>query len=131
MVVLVGLANGKSGPEIAEAMGVELNTIRSHVSHIFKDLEVESRSHAVAVAMRFGMIAPEQIVLAGECPGARVMPNFCRCSCELCAEGRCAEHYRRYKLLGERPSKLCSSGRHTHCTDQECTCTCGHITEED
>jgi DNA-binding CsgD family transcriptional regulator len=130
LAVLVGIVNGKTNAEMARAMCVTEDTVASHVWGLFKKLEIHdrgsgSRGLAVALGMRYGLITPDQVVLEGECPGARVMPNWCRCSCNLCQTGDCAEHWRL-----ENTSWLCHARRHSHCHEEGCICPCGHDSPE-
>ncbi|MGE3799547.1 MAG: response regulator transcription factor [Candidatus Kapaibacterium sp.] len=48
--VLTHIAEGRTNPEIAEALFLSPNTIKSHVSNIYRKLDVERRAQAVARA---------------------------------------------------------------------------------
>ena len=48
---------GWNNSEIAEKLFVSPSTIKSHVSHILRKLDVASRTEAVAVALRHRLIA--------------------------------------------------------------------------
>ena len=50
--VLCRIAAGESAPIIARAMHLSLNTVKTHVHHLYDKLEVSDRAAAVAVAMR-------------------------------------------------------------------------------
>ncbi len=50
--VLQLMVNGRSNPEIAEALMVSRSTIKTHVSHILDKLGVSSRLEAVTLAIR-------------------------------------------------------------------------------
>ena len=54
--VLALLAQGRSNPEIAEALSISRKTVAVHVSNILGRLGVESRSAAVAVAIRANLV---------------------------------------------------------------------------
>jgi PAS domain S-box-containing protein len=54
--VLQLAARGQSGREIAEALVVSPATVKSHLEHIYRKLEVSDRAEAVAHAMRSGLI---------------------------------------------------------------------------
>jgi len=41
------LANGKLYKEIADQLGIALNTVKNHIQHIYEKLHVQSRTHAV------------------------------------------------------------------------------------
>jgi predicted ATPase/DNA-binding CsgD family transcriptional regulator len=49
------IARGMSNPEIAEHLFVAINTVKVHVSHIFRKLDVSSRSELAAGATRRGL----------------------------------------------------------------------------
>ncbi|MBI1781816.1 MAG: DNA-binding response regulator [Sphingobacteriales bacterium] len=54
--VLELMAKGRSNQEIADALFVSLNTIKTHCSGIFFKLEVKRRTEAVETARRIGLI---------------------------------------------------------------------------
>jgi non-specific serine/threonine protein kinase len=54
--VLRLLAEGQSNREIAEALGLRYRTVTSHVSSILSKLDAPSRTSALAVAMRRGLL---------------------------------------------------------------------------
>lgn len=56
--VLAGLALGLSYEQCALRTGVTINTVRSHVRSIYRKLEVTSKTEAVLVALRLGVISP-------------------------------------------------------------------------
>jgi LuxR family maltose regulon positive regulatory protein len=128
--VLVGLANGKNDREMARAMSIAPATVHSHVAHLFHDLNVHSREHAVAIGLKLGFIELRQIVLEGECPGPSPFPNYCRCDCMGCVKDQCVEHIRSVTWLGAAPSHWCKRRLHSHCIAKDCTCGCGHNNEE-
>ena len=53
--VLRLLAQGKSNKEIARALSVTEQTVKSHVSHVLDKLDVPSRTQAALYAMRTGL----------------------------------------------------------------------------
>ncbi|QSB06997.1 response regulator transcription factor [Natronoglycomyces albus] len=55
--VLKLLATGASNQEIARSLFVTEATIKSHLTHIFRKLEVDSRSRAVHIAQETGLIS--------------------------------------------------------------------------
>jgi DNA-binding NarL/FixJ family response regulator len=55
--VLILLANGLAGPEVADQLGVSDGTVRSHVHHVLTKLGLRSRSEAVAFAFRHGLVS--------------------------------------------------------------------------
>jgi len=54
--VLTELATGKSTHEIAEALGLGDETVKSHLSRIYAKLKATDRVQAVVVAMRHGLV---------------------------------------------------------------------------
>jgi DNA-binding CsgD family transcriptional regulator len=56
--ILTLLAQGGTGEGIAHSLGLSAETIRTHVRNAMEKLEVRTRSHAIAVAIRSGEIDP-------------------------------------------------------------------------
>jgi len=54
--VLRGLARGQSYKQVAGAMHVSLDTVRSHIKRIYQKLQVHSVAEAVGRAIREGMV---------------------------------------------------------------------------
>jgi DNA-binding NarL/FixJ family response regulator len=54
--ILSFLAQGKSGPEIAEELSIAPLTVRTHIRNVIEKLGVHSRLEAVTYALRNGMI---------------------------------------------------------------------------
>ncbi|MDP9405925.1 MAG: response regulator transcription factor [Actinomycetota bacterium] len=54
--VLEQLATGKSTREIAEALDLGDETVKSHLSHIYAKLKAGDRVQAVVIAMRHGLV---------------------------------------------------------------------------
>lgn len=54
--VLLLLTNGFSNAEIAEKLSVSMTTVRSHVHHLLRKLEVGSRGQAIAIAYETGLV---------------------------------------------------------------------------
>ena len=57
--VLALITEGLSNKEIAAALHVSLNTVKTHVRHILEKLDLRSRSEAAAYAVRAGLV-PER-----------------------------------------------------------------------
>ena len=55
--VLTQMVRGDANRAIAVALNVSENTIKTHVSHIFAKLQVQSRAEAVAVALQRGIVS--------------------------------------------------------------------------
>ena len=54
--VLGLVANGYSTPEIARALWIAEDTVRTHIKRILTRLDARTRAHAVAIAYREGLI---------------------------------------------------------------------------
>lgn len=50
------IAAGLTNTEIADRLFVSVNTVKTHVKHIFSKLDVESRAQAVACAISQGWL---------------------------------------------------------------------------
>jgi DNA-binding NarL/FixJ family response regulator len=50
------LADGKSNKEIASSLGISERTVKTHLGHLFEKLGVTSRTEAVKVATRRGLV---------------------------------------------------------------------------
>ncbi len=59
--VLRLMARGYSNQEIADLMGVSLETVRSHVKSILQKLDQPNRTRAVLFALRSGLVALEDV----------------------------------------------------------------------
>jgi two-component system NarL family response regulator len=53
------MADGKSNKEIAAALGISERTVKTHLGHLFEKLGVTSRTEAVRVAARRGLVRLE------------------------------------------------------------------------
>jgi DNA-binding NarL/FixJ family response regulator len=60
MDVLRLLPSGSSNKAIAAQLGLSENTVKSHISHIFSKLGVQSRAEAVSTAMQRGLLRIER-----------------------------------------------------------------------
>jgi two-component system, NarL family, response regulator LiaR len=58
--VLSLLTRGKSNKEIANALRIAEDTVKSHVRHILSKLGVQSRTQAVILAIRRGLVASDK-----------------------------------------------------------------------
>lgn len=56
--VLALLARNRSNKEIADALGMRVNTVRVHVAAILKALDVENRNDAARAALGLGLTGP-------------------------------------------------------------------------
>lgn len=57
--VLTCVAAGKSNKEIAAQLSIAESTVKAHVDHILKKLDVRGRTEAVALGFRLGLIRME------------------------------------------------------------------------
>lgn len=62
MEVLRHIARGLANKEIAEAMGISNETVKTHVARLMDKLGVQDRSRALMVAMERGILRIEQAV---------------------------------------------------------------------
>ena len=58
--VLELVADGYSTPEIARALWITEDTVRTHVKRILVRLHARTRAHAVAIAYREGLFLPDE-----------------------------------------------------------------------
>jgi LuxR family maltose regulon positive regulatory protein len=56
--VLGYLPSNLSAPEIGAELYISLNTVKTHMRHIYEKLEVHSRTAAVRRARELGVLAP-------------------------------------------------------------------------
>ena len=66
------IAEGRSTREIAAALWVTEETVKSHVSRVLRRLEARTRAHAVAIAYRDGLWAKVETTRGG--PSCRRTP---------------------------------------------------------
>jgi DNA-binding CsgD family transcriptional regulator len=55
--VLQLIADGEANREIAQQLFIGEETVKSHLRNIFAKLQARSRAHAVAIALRHGLIS--------------------------------------------------------------------------
>jgi DNA-binding NarL/FixJ family response regulator len=56
MATLRSMANGRSNKEIARELGISDRTVKTHLGHLFGKLGVTSRTEAIKVATRRGLV---------------------------------------------------------------------------
>jgi DNA-binding CsgD family transcriptional regulator len=56
LMVLDGFARGKSRDEVADELGITLETVKTHTKHAQQRLRAKNRTHAVAIAIRRGLL---------------------------------------------------------------------------
>lgn len=56
MAALRSMADGKSNKEIARELGISDRTVKTHLGHLFEKLGVTSRTEAIKVATRRGLV---------------------------------------------------------------------------
>jgi two-component system, NarL family, nitrate/nitrite response regulator NarL len=54
--ILRGIARGASNKEIARELGIAETTVKIHVQHVLRKLEVSSRVHAAVIATEAGLV---------------------------------------------------------------------------
>jgi two-component system nitrate/nitrite response regulator NarL len=54
--ILRGIVRGESNKEIARALGIAETTVKIHVQHILRKLDVSSRVHAAVIATSQGLV---------------------------------------------------------------------------
>jgi DNA-binding NarL/FixJ family response regulator len=54
--ILQLLAQGRTNREIGERLFLSADTIKTHLRNLYRKLEVDSRAHAVAIALRRGLV---------------------------------------------------------------------------
>jgi DNA-binding NarL/FixJ family response regulator len=54
--VVKGISHGLGNAEIAEVFGISTETVKTHVRHVLSALRAKNRAHAVAIAIREGLI---------------------------------------------------------------------------
>ena len=59
--VLRQLALGRSNKEIADALSISDETVKTHVGHVFSKLQVENRSQAIVQALKRGLVSLEEL----------------------------------------------------------------------
>jgi DNA-binding NarL/FixJ family response regulator len=59
MATLRLLADGKANKEIANALDISERTVKSHLAHLFEKLGVTSRTEAIKIATRRGLVRLE------------------------------------------------------------------------
>ncbi|MEU1908426.1 helix-turn-helix domain-containing protein [Streptomyces hygroscopicus] len=61
--LLTMAANGMSNADIARALWVSEDTVKSHFRHIYTVLGAKDRAHAVALGLVRGFVRPDQVRL--------------------------------------------------------------------
>ncbi|MBP7999458.1 MAG: response regulator transcription factor [Chloroflexi bacterium] len=58
LAILQMIATGLSRKEIAAALYLSLNTVKTHTQNLYRKMNVHSRTQALALAQRWGIIPP-------------------------------------------------------------------------
>ena len=53
------MADGRANKEIAGTLGISERTVKTHLGHLFEKLGVTSRTEAIKIAMRRGLVRLE------------------------------------------------------------------------
>jgi two-component system, NarL family, nitrate/nitrite response regulator NarL len=56
--VLQLVAQGATNPQIADALFITVNTVKSHIRHILEKLQLENRTQVAAYAVQSGLVEP-------------------------------------------------------------------------
>ena len=59
--VLRQLALGRSNKEIAAALAVSEETVKTHVGHVLSKLQVENRAQAIVQALKRGLVTLDEM----------------------------------------------------------------------
>ncbi len=62
--ILVRVAVGESGPQIAAELFISPDTVRTHLQHVLVKLGAQTRPHAIALALQRGEITAEEFASA-------------------------------------------------------------------
>lgn len=57
MTCLVAAANGLRNQEIADDLGISIETVKTHLKRVYSKLEARDRAHSVAIAFRTGLLS--------------------------------------------------------------------------
>jgi DNA-binding NarL/FixJ family response regulator len=60
LLVLRLVARGASNPEIAEALSISVNTVKSHLKNILEKLQLQNRTQAATYALKHGLVSPRE-----------------------------------------------------------------------
>lgn len=66
--VLVLAANGNTNQAIGIALGIDKETVKTHMRRVLRKLKASDRTQAVAVAQRLGLITPADIRIPSDVP---------------------------------------------------------------
>src|SRR5579859_1858138 len=64
--ILILLAQGLSGPEIAEKLTLAVSSVRWHAKHVYAKLGVNSKKQAIARAHELGLLGAPPVATAPE-----------------------------------------------------------------
>jgi two-component system, NarL family, response regulator LiaR len=59
--VLRQLALGRSNKEIADALSIGDETVKTHIGNVFSKLQVENRTQAIVQALKRGLVSLEEL----------------------------------------------------------------------
>ena len=55
------LAQGLTGEEVADEIACRVETVKTHIRNAMRKLEARNRVHAIAIALRAGLIALDRL----------------------------------------------------------------------
>src|SRR5579859_6359310 len=73
--ILILLAQGLSGPEIAEKLTLAVSSVRWHTKHVYAKLGVNSKKQAVTRAHELGLLSAPPVAAASEPRSAAMRPG--------------------------------------------------------
>lgn len=59
--LLHGMANGLTNDQIANSLGLSVETVKTTAKRLFRRLRAVDRAHAVALGFRCGLLRPEHV----------------------------------------------------------------------
>src|SRR5712691_6858058 len=72
--ILILLAQGLSGPEIAEKLTLAVSSVRWHFKHVYAKLGVNSKKQAIARAHELGLLSAPPVATAPQPRSASMLP---------------------------------------------------------
>src|SRR5437868_5112578 len=90
--ILALLAQGHTGPEIADELTLAVSSVKWHTQHLYSKLGVNSKKQAVARARELGLLGGQPAGVAPEPPSAPVSSSLQAPAPSVQPEPRKREH---------------------------------------